>query len=228
MIRVMRYPGGKGKCYQRLINLMPPHSTYIESHLGAGAVMRNKRPASKSIGIDLDGRVIEHWRCSFPGRCTLVHADATVFLSQYKFAGGEFVYSDPPYVPGTRRKSKIYRCEYTEGEHVRLLDVLTSLPCMVMISGYKNPLYGERLAKWRLTTFLAKTHVGLREECVWMNFEPPKTLHDASYLGDTFRQRQSVRRRQQRLVERFGRMEPAEREHLLRVLDTQYGREGPP
>ncbi|MBS0352463.1 MAG: DNA adenine methylase, partial [Proteobacteria bacterium] len=48
----MSYPGGKGKCYQRLINLMPPHETYIETHLGSGAVLRNKRPAKTTIGID--------------------------------------------------------------------------------------------------------------------------------------------------------------------------------
>jgi site-specific DNA-adenine methylase len=39
----IKFLGGKGKCYQRLINLMPPHQTYIESHLGGGAVMRNKK-----------------------------------------------------------------------------------------------------------------------------------------------------------------------------------------
>ena len=30
----MNYPGGKGGVYQRLINLMPPHEVYIETHLG--------------------------------------------------------------------------------------------------------------------------------------------------------------------------------------------------
>jgi site-specific DNA-adenine methylase len=58
----MRYPGGKGKCYQRLINLMPVHETYIETHLGGGAVMRNKRPAARNIGIDIDQQVIDVWR----------------------------------------------------------------------------------------------------------------------------------------------------------------------
>ena len=36
----MTYPGGKGTAYQKLINLMPPHACYIESHYGSGAVMR--------------------------------------------------------------------------------------------------------------------------------------------------------------------------------------------
>ena len=58
----MRYPGGKGKCFQRLINLMPEHATYIETHLGGGAVMRHKRPAQRNIGIDVDAQVIDAWR----------------------------------------------------------------------------------------------------------------------------------------------------------------------
>lgn len=52
----MPYPGGKNGSgvYQRLINLMPPHSTYIEPFLGSGAVMRLKLPAQVNIGRDLD------------------------------------------------------------------------------------------------------------------------------------------------------------------------------
>jgi DNA adenine methylase len=54
------YPGGKngGGAYQTLINLMPPHSVYIEPFLGSGAVMRMKRPARVNIGLDLDGEVL--------------------------------------------------------------------------------------------------------------------------------------------------------------------------
>ena len=37
--RVMRYDGGKGACYRQLINLMPPHRRYVETHLGGGAVI---------------------------------------------------------------------------------------------------------------------------------------------------------------------------------------------
>lgn len=59
----MGYPGGKSGpgVYHRLINLMPPHQTYIEPFLGGGAIMRLKRPARYNIGIDLDSRVIEAW-----------------------------------------------------------------------------------------------------------------------------------------------------------------------
>jgi len=52
----MRYPGGKGKCYQHVINLMPPHSVYIETHLGGGSVLRHKRPAKRNIAIEVSLR----------------------------------------------------------------------------------------------------------------------------------------------------------------------------
>ena len=55
------YPGGKGTSFRHLINLMPKHDTYIETHLGGGAVMRNKKPAKRNIGIDIDSSVIQKW-----------------------------------------------------------------------------------------------------------------------------------------------------------------------
>lgn len=219
----MRYPGGKGKCYQRLINLMPPHSTYIETHLGGGAVLRHKRSAATNIGIDADPAVVSAWRARDWVGCTVVQADAVAFLREYAISREVLVYSDPPYLPDCRRNPKIYRHEYSRQDHVKLLDVLTTLPCMVMISGYDSALYEARLTGWRKETFPAKTHVDVREECVWMNFPPPTTLHDPSFLGDTFRDRQTIRRRHDRIVDKFDRMDVVERDHVLAMLNSRFG-----
>ena len=55
------YPGGKGGpgVYQTLISQMPPHQTYIETHLGGGAILRHKRPALLNVGIDLSGEALQ-------------------------------------------------------------------------------------------------------------------------------------------------------------------------
>jgi len=52
----MTYPGGKSGAgvFQRIINLMPPHRVYVEPFLGGGAILRHKRLAQVSIGIDKD------------------------------------------------------------------------------------------------------------------------------------------------------------------------------
>lgn len=222
----MRYPGGKGKCYQQLVNLMPPHRVYIESHLGGGACMRHKRPAAINIGIDRDARLIERWRATQTCDCAFVVGDAAAFLKTYPFAGDELVYADPPYLPSTRRRATVYRHDYTFEDHIELLDVLTALRCLVMISGYESELYSQRLADWRRVTFSAMSHRGPRTECVWMNFPEPMSLHDTKFLGDTFRERQNWRRKHQRLLRRFEGMKGPERQHILATLRRHFSQTG--
>ncbi|WP_294330148.1 DNA adenine methylase [Pseudomonas sp.] len=206
-----------------MINLMPPHQTYIESHLGGGAVMRNKKAAQRNIGLDLDDKVIALWHAQHPGICELHQVDAIAFLEGYAFEGHELVYADPPYVPETRRRAKVYRCDYSEDDHLRLLRCLAALPCKVMLSGYDCDLYNRELVGWRKVTFPAKTHVEVREETVWMNFDPPDCLHDGRYMGQTFRDRQTIQRRQTRLRSRIESLDPIERHELLQWMQEHYG-----
>lgn len=53
------YPGGKNRHYQTIINQIPPHDEYIETHLGSGAILRHKRPAAANVGIDKNPTVIQ-------------------------------------------------------------------------------------------------------------------------------------------------------------------------
>ena len=97
----MGYFGSKatsGLC-QPLIAMMPPHDTYIETHLGGGAIMRRKPAALHNIGIDRDARALGEFECDY--RVELIHGCAHRFLSEYAFEGSELLYSDPPY-PQTR------------------------------------------------------------------------------------------------------------------------------
>jgi len=144
----MNYPGGKGGVFQRLINLMPPHEVYIESYLGGGAVMRNKRSSERNIGIEIDPKVIKMWEGINPIGFELIHSDAITFLTGYPFTGKELVYCDPPYLRETRKKYyPLYKYEYTQKQHMELLEVIKSLPCMVMISGYKSTLYSRSCSR---------------------------------------------------------------------------------
>src|SRR6185369_7999803 len=109
----MRYPGGKFRCYQKLINLIPPHRAYLETHLGGGAVIRNKTSAEVNIGIDKDPRVIQAFEGLFGPNYLFIAASAEDFLAGYPFVGDEFVYSDPPYWRRARRSQRSpYRYDY--------------------------------------------------------------------------------------------------------------------
>ncbi len=122
-----------GLC-QPLIAAMPPHSVYIESFLGGGAIMKRKPPALRNIGIDRNWRAIARFSCDYP--VELHHGCALAFLSGFDFQGDELVYADPPYVQSVRRSQRRYRYDYDDGDHVELIRLLRSLPAQVMISGY--------------------------------------------------------------------------------------------
>ncbi len=217
----MRYPGGKGKSFPQIINCMPPHRVYIETHLGSGSVMRHKKAAEHSIGIDLDQQVVDVRTVDLDVQCELICTDATAWLKAQKFAGDELIYCDPPYVASTRSQQRVYRHELGDGQHLALLQVLCSLPCKVILSGYASPIYETALEDWRSVTFMSKTHAGMREETLWMNFAEPKELHDYSYIGRTFREREAVKRRLSSLKDRIERLAPIERASLAQWLDEQ-------
>jgi len=92
-----------GLC-QAIIALMAPHDTYIETHLGGGAIMKRKPPALRNIGIDLNARALARFQCDYPVQ--MVHGCAHRFLSEYDYQGRELLYCDPPYLHPTRTSGR--------------------------------------------------------------------------------------------------------------------------
>lgn len=218
----MRFPGGKFRCYQKLINLIPPHRVYIETHLGGGAVLRNKAPAELSFGVDCNPGIIGEFLGRFDSRFKFINARAEDFLKSYQFVGDEFVYSDPPYwLPSRRSRRKLYRYDYTEEQHIYLLRLLRKLPCAVMISGYANATYDEMLCGWQKQVFDGTSHVGRREETIWLNFKLA-ALHDTRFLGETFRDRQAIKRKRERWLSRFRREPVGVQQAILTDLSKAF------
>ena len=203
-----------GLC-QALIAMMPPHSTYIETHLGGGAIMRRKPGALRNIGIDLDERALSGFECGHP--VELVHGCCHRFLEGFDFDGTELVYSDPPYLLSARKSSRRYRHDYGEADHEALLGLLKGLPCAVMVSGYPSALYDERLEGWRSLSLQVANQAGVVTEKVWFNFEPGR-VHWASLAGRNFTHRQMVKRKAEGWGRRYRAMPPAERLAVLSAI----------
>jgi len=229
----MTYPGGKAGSgvYQKIINQIPPHRVYIEPFLGHGSVMLHKKQAARSIGIDSDVHVVEHWmdliaiNSDIPG-VTVKHGDAISFLKSYEFQGEEFVYADPPYLWEVRKsKRRIYNAEFGDrDQHERLLAALKSLPCMVAISGYQSSLYSSLLATWRTIRYNTVNRAGdVVEEVLWMNYPEPTELHDYRYLGENFREREKITRQKRRWRARLERMNPLQRYALMSSIAELSG-----
>lgn len=221
----MSYLGSKAASgvYQKIIAEMPPHDTYIETHLGGGAVMLRKPPAMCNIGIDVDELTLvdfahEHNRLYID----LVRADAVDYLNHYDFyrAGRVLIYADPPYLPETRTGNARYRYEYSVADHERLLSCLVSLPknVSVILSGYPSQLYDERLTGWRSKEFQAMTRGGVRTEKIWMNY-PEGRAYTHTFAGKDYNDRHRIKRKVERWRAKYAALPPAERLAIMVALN---------
>ena len=211
------YLGSKatsGLC-QPIIALMPPHDTYIETHLGGGAIMKRKPPALHNIGIDLDARALARFACDYP--VEKIHGCAHRFLAEYAFQGRELIYSDPPYLKRTRTSRRGYRFDYEEADHIALLVLLKRLPCHVILSGYPSALYDEQLGDWHTLELQVMNQAGVRTEKLWLNFTPER-LFWARYAGKNFTDRQRIKRKAESWAKRYQAMPRAERLAVLAGL----------
>lgn len=108
-------------------------------------------------------------------RVVILCRDAVDVIQQQDGAKTLF-YLDPPYLSSTRASSGNYEHEMTEGQHVRLLEVIQGCEASVMMSGYPNELYDEMLADWERHDFEIDNKVsGTKQkrrmiESVWCNF----------------------------------------------------------
>ena len=224
----MNYPGGKNAdgVWQRIINQMPPHQVYVEPFLGSGAVLRRKRPAKWSIGIDRDAAAIAAFGEAVPKAerpaGELLCCDGVDWLQHFgeSFDGRELVYADPPYLPETRSRPEaaIYRFELDRAGHRRLLRVLGRLPCAVLLSGYRSKLYDQMLKGWRRLDFKVMTRGGPKVQSLWANYPAPEVLHDSRFVGGGFRQRWNLTRQKRRWLARLEKMSPLQRQALLEAI----------
>lgn len=224
------YFGGKNHLYRSIINLIPRHERFVEAFAGSAAVSRGlTRGDVEAWIIELDEQQLR-WlkgRRELAGH-RIVGADAVQVLQQHARAWGSetVVFADPPYPIADRRDARArYRCELTDRQHAKLIDVLRSLRARVLVCGHPWGLYPKAFADWKrheFTTGLRSGRAGV--ECVWTNFDDPYPLHDYRYFGADKRLRQDLRRRIERQVQLFNAMDRHHRAAILRELTAVFGR----
>lgn len=239
----MPFPGGKSLngVLQWIINQIPPHDTYIEAFLGGGAVLRRKRPASQSFGIDNSIEVVRKWHGNEVPALELHCCDAIEWLKHFfglfrvhqlqesRLDGARpaescrtFIYFDPPYLSSTCRSIRSpYEHPFSVDDHRRLLDLICQLPANVMISGYSSPLYEEALKDWRVCKRIVSTRSNDPAiECLWMNYSEPSELHDYSFVGSDKRERERIRRRLHAVSRKLRELSGLERMALQQSLSS--------
>ena len=219
MINYLGSKSGSG-VFQAIINLMPPHDTYIELFLGTGIVMSKKPKSNRQIGIDLNIDCINSFNC-LENDIELHNMDSFNFLKECDFTttGRTVIYCDPPYLLETRTSNKRYKFEFSDSDHLKLLRYLKKLPdnCYILLSGYRNSLYEKLINDWWSVDFQTMSRGGVRTETVWTNFTPD-SVHYHTYAGKDFTDRQRIKRKAARWASSFRELPSAERQAILASL----------
>jgi hypothetical protein len=177
--------------------------------------MRNKPPARNNIAIDIDPQPLASFECGYPVQT--VNDCAHRYLREYDYAGSELTYCDPPYLLETRTSKRRYRHEYSRQDHLDLLELLKSLPCRVILSGYPSALYDDMLEDWNWVELQAMTWGGPRTEKLWYNYDIDRA-HWATYAGKDFTDRQRIKRKAERWARNYRALPGAERLALLAAI----------
>jgi DNA adenine methylase len=111
------------------------------------------------------------------------NSDAITLIKKYD-RPNVLMYLDPPYLPETRSKKKIYKYEYMEDDHKELLKVISTSKAKIIISGYESELYRAQLKNWNMDKIITHDNASRKRiECIWMNYKP-----EQNYLFDVFEQ----------------------------------------
>ena len=219
----MKYPGGKnhGSSYPRIINQIPPHHTFVEPFAGSAAIRRLMKPSARTVLIDLDPGALGTLAELVPD-AVLLNVDGLEWLEAEGSTvqnQSTVIYCDPPYVASACASPLRYAHVLSDEQHERLLRRCKQLCCRVLISGYWSEMYADHLAGWRVISWMQITRGGgMAEEYLWMNFPEPVELHDYQHLGLNFRERQDVKRQQQRWRTKLAAMTVLKRQALMSVL----------
>lgn len=206
---------------EAIIAQMRPHETYIETHLGGGAVLKRKPRAARTIGLDLDHVALRPFRkMPWSGSSLELNCqDCVDHLKTFDFksAGRVLVYADPPYVLATRTSNKRYRFDYTDKDHRRLIATLRRIPADVILSGYPSALYDELVGDWRTLELQTMTRGGVRTEKLWMNFVPDAAFW-STCAGKDATDRQRIKRKAANWRRDWLKCPPGERTAILAAM----------
>lgn len=220
-VRSPGYLGSKAAsgAYQAIIGLMPPHDTYIETHLGSGAILLRKPKSLESFAIDIDEKTISDFlsRNRELTDATIVHGNCHEFIERYDFTGSELIYSDPPYLPETRTSNAKYRYEYSIDDHSYLCELLKNVNASVLLSGYPNAMYDDALKGWNTYEFQVMTRGGVRTEKLWFNYEPDAVFW-SKYAGKDFTDRQRIKRKAERWAKKYAALPPGEKQAIMAAM----------
>ncbi|MBY0485927.1 MAG: DNA adenine methylase [Flavobacteriaceae bacterium] len=213
--------------YQKIINNIPAHKVYYELFAGSASILSLITVPAVEVRLnDIDSEVQKLLQQKFTN-ATVTNFDAIQTLKitnedktlMFVDKKDVFLFLDPPYLLDTRTDKELYKYEMSQSDHVQLLNEALQLNCNCMIIHPKCELYDTMLTNWNKVEIKIRYNRKTSIECLYMNYNKPTELQCYDYLGSSCWNRQQIKRKGDRLVEKFKNLPVLEKNYLLNRLN---------
>jgi len=224
---VTKYPGQKAieGLYHKIINEIPVCRYYHEPFAGSAQIARKIAVGSSQVKIflnDIDKNVTDCF--PLPG-AIVANVHVLHYIKKVLSGSGKdhFAFFDPPYIHDTRPNNiDLYANEMTIDDHYDFISAARRLPCNVMIIHPDYPLYNNYLRDWRKVQVRVRYHNKTSLENLYMNYQPPDVLLMDDYLGVDCWDRQRIKRKGERLINKLSLLQPRERNFLIKRINDEF------
>ncbi len=225
----MYYPGNKNipGLLHKIVNQIPVCSAFFEPFAGSAAVSKflSVLPGIKTMFIinDLDPAVTVNYNFPADTKVTTGNGfDIINKLIRFRSGTGTFVFIDPPYHHSTRPDhTAVYEHEFSHADHIQLLESVLQLKCNCMIIHPVCDLYDQALHTFRTIQLTVRYHNKTSTEKLYMNYPGPEQLLTYVFTGKDCWDRQRIKRKGDRLIQKLSTLPAAERNCIIsRILQS--------
>lgn len=225
----MYYPGNKNipGLIHKIINNIPPCSVFYELFAGSAAVSSflSLLPGlNLSFYInDKDPAVTANF--NYPAGSIVTNLNAIDLLNDFHFPGSPtdaFIFMDPPYHHSTRPNNlNLYNIDMSHNDHIQFLSSVINIQCNCMIIHPTCKLYDQALHTFRTVEVAVRYHNKTSIEKLYMNYPGPEQLLTYVYTGKDCWDRQRIKRKGDRLIQKLSALPAMERNYILnRILNS--------
>jgi DNA adenine methylase len=223
------YPGQKNipGVIHKIINQIPEFTNFYEPYCGSAAVSSFLSVGDRQRNFflnDLD-EIAQSFITVLPGMSfsSVPAMDIIKSLRSIPPGAGSFVFIDPPYLHETRpSQTNLYKFEMSQEDHEELLLSVLDLKCNCMVIHPVCPLYENALSSFRKVQLKIRYNRKTSLECLYMNYPEVQSLASYSLLGSDCWDRQRIKRKSLRTIQKFMSLPPAERNYILNDLKKTF------
>lgn len=226
----MYYPGNKNipGLIHKIVNQIPVCQYFYEPFAGSAAVSKflSVLPGMQTDFYinDLDPAVTANYDFTSGMNISTINGfDILARLIRHRSGTDYFVFIDPPYHHSTRPDhTDIYNYEFTHDDHVKLLSTVIELNCNCMIIHPVCDLYNQALKSWRSVPVTVRYHSKTSFENLYMNYPGPEQLLTYVLTGKDCWDRQRIKRKGDRLIQKLSSLPAAERNCIINRITNEF------